>query len=171
MSGLTKLQIKQLKNADDLCVDFSTQSHTSQIRAIKRAANSSDGYEQTAYLDIKTHVEVSRGYTSLHPLLTGETVKCYASLSSIRFFPDVQTFLSFLKEGDEVTAVFSATEPDTKNPHCYGDYMLTNLPGYEGQLLNEDRLTLRINRAGKVFSFLMEVSLTPNNSARMIKHW
>lgn len=172
MSALTKLQIKQLKNADTLCVDFSTEGDgLSQIRAILNADHSSNGYEQTAYIEIETRVEVNRGIRGYNPVQKGETVKCFGYLHHVEFYPEVKTFVSLLKEGDEITAIFTATEPETEKPQAYMDYMVTMLPDYKNQLLNEDRLALQIKRGKQVLTFLVEVSLCPNNSARRIKHW
>lgn len=171
MSGLTKLQIKQLRHADTICVDFSTLRNLSQVRAIKKAKNSPSGFEQTEYIDIRVEVDIYQGYRHFDPVREKQTVKCFGYLSSIPYFEEVQTFLACLKEGDELIACFVATEPDTSNPQSYQGHMTTHLRGYEGELLNHDRFYFRIKRGEKHLKFFLEDSICPNNTARMIQHY
>ena len=95
--------------------------------------------------------------------------KCNASMSYCQLGGEWSVIAKFLKVDDELMVEF------LNNENQYTEQSQTNLDGYQGQKLYKDECKLHIYRMERgqrrVYTFLIEVSVCPDNSARMISHW
>jgi hypothetical protein len=96
-------------------------------------------------------------------------VKCTASMTHCQLGGEWAVIAKFLKVDDELIVEF------LNNENQYTEQSQTNLEGYQGQKLYRDECKLHIYREERgqrrIYTFLIQVSVCPDNSARMISHW
>ncbi len=162
---LTKADIKALRTADTVAFDYNGNTSYAGIRCIKRA-NKSNPWEQELTVKANASAELYRGH--YHEWLT-DVRACHVIVSS-SYDEFYQTFAGLLREGDVIFLEFVslAPAPDDKDG-CYLDHAMCTLSGYYGEMLWRDSLRLHILRGDKKLSFLIAESVTPDNSAKMVK--
>jgi len=145
---LTKEFIKALKQADTICLRFSTGHHT--IEASKRVNDGVYG-DRTASANLVIN-GIFDDYGKPH--LNGQIETCFCYLSTVNYMPHVQTMLSLLRPNDELTAKWVANN-DSEN--------LTKA----GMACDQVFLQIkRTSKAGKVtwLEFFIDETVTMANS-------
>ena len=163
---LDKAEVKALKSADTVCIDLNMRQTYSCLRAIREKRNTSDGFEQTVYIDCDAIVELRRGYSDVshdYP-----NVKAYEYLGSAQYYDEWRTIADMLREGDVIRIHWDSTEPGDKNGGYSGNAVCT-LPEYRNLPLYHDTVKIEIKRGSKRMVFNMRDSHCPANSAQMIK--
>lgn len=158
ISTLTKLDIAALRKADDICFDHNVRragrdsERASFVRAIKR----SRATETDPYATDTTHrIEVGSG---IHSFADGEgygeaTFTAFHMAHNVGMSAALATAWAMLRAGDRLDL----------------DWVRGNSSGYlEEAGLHRDELRLVVRRGDKsVGTFLVAVSVCPDNSARM----
>jgi hypothetical protein len=166
--ALTPLEVKQLRHCDTLCVDFDQNDTVSRFRAIRKGDATDTGYDQTAFIDIDGSLEVYRGYNQLGYTFE-HTTACEVFLG-VKYSERVKTLIGLLREGDVIRANWLSYLPSHDGNGSYSTEAQCTLRGYEGQTLYRDELTIDVIRKGDVkYSLLMVATMTPDNSAKLIK--
>ena len=158
MTLLTKTDVAAFRAADTLCVHLHKDKPAGLVRLIKRIPKSDENpfgpfdREHVLSADVamteygwKEHVEAGR-------------VKCFAHVS---FYHEQHTSASNiirqLRVGDEVTFEF---RPDSHSN------------GYLARFgLHADVLVMKVRRSGITYTWELDSSVTPENSARMCAGW
>lgn len=154
--ALSKDDIDAIRKADDLVVHLGTGNDNfckGMVRLIKRKPFRPKPFEtDTEYVleNVKVGMETAEGNRAL-----GEgKAKCFAMIG---IYPNQRTpawsILSTLKVGDEVTFSFW---PDAHSNKYVDDADL-----------HADALYMHVTRKGKRQSWELDISICPNNSARM----
>ena len=165
--AIDKQELRAIKHADTICLDLNMAEGKSQLRAIREGRNSSDGYDQTVYIDCNADIDLRRGYNDVSSEY--KHVKAYEYIGSCQFCDEWRTVADSLREGDIVTIDWSSDEPGNPNGGYSGNAACT-LPDYRGQPLYHDTVKLVIKRTnGKRLVYRICDSHCPANSAQMIK--
>ena len=170
---LTKQDIKCLRNADTICLDYANRNgeDLTGIRAILRGENSQTGYEQTHTIKAESNFQIyeKKNGNSYSTLTNKKPYSCYENISGPKYDPKFQTILDLLRENDTIVLTwFETSEGYLGAANCTlisdGYTVAMNDKLY----LNYVQLTI-IRENGKKLTFQLDSSITPNNSAKMIK--
>lgn len=146
MKGLTTEQIRALKKADAVVFHFRNGEHF--IRAIK------EDKDEFGHKDREIRIDVQGSITSYNRDL-GEVEQASYIENHTQSDKALQTIFSHLKKDDTI--------------HLH--WVANNNNGYLDRAgLYQDELYLQIHRNGKIKEYQVGTSVTPNNSAKMIKH-
>ena len=156
---LTQAELRALKNADTICFDYIDGEHG--IRAIKKAKNSPDGFEQTVYIPCEGEIQNFSNHSWLgREVEKRQVVKCFASVNwpqmSLRWI----TVTKHLRKDDKLVLCWEA--------------------GSRSQILEEaglttDRLFLKVLRTSKSGKWLYseyyidDRTTSDNSPARMCR--
>ena len=149
---IEKHEVKALRNADAICLDFNREKSASGIRAIKRAEDSDSGFEQT--------VEIPAGFdiTAYNGMGQREALKVnygFEMISSAKYDPQWRTIMDLLRAGDRLTILWTADN---------------NSQLVEKAGLHMDSVSIRIERPnGKRLEFHIHTQVSEANSARMLR--
>jgi hypothetical protein len=145
-SPLTAQDIKVLRSADALCYRLDTKGDVSQIEAIKEASRDNP-WEQRKVLPIAFEIEnYEKGVRVVGAWVRLPRYKWDAT--------PLGTLLDLLRPGDELSARL----------------ITGNNNGYMTEAgLHRDEFVLQLTRGKKKMLFLLEVSVCPQNSARMAR--
>ena len=152
---LTKNDIAAIRKADDLCIHLNKANPQGLIRLIKRKPMfDAKPFEQDQehLLTASATIETIRGRQALESG-AAECFECVGIYHSQH--TPVSSILKTLKEGDEITFVFS---PDY---HCNGYVAAAGL--------HADALLLNVTRNGKRQTWELATQVCENNSARMCR--
>jgi hypothetical protein len=155
-TGITKLDVKALKDAHRVSFHFVDGKTT--IRGSKKTKKTGPYEEREKQYDIESESTFS-GIGGWKPH------GCFAMLSTTHD-TEWQTVVSFIKTGDEISLHWTA------NSNGYLDNSSVKEGHHAaGERLYRDELRLLIKRerSNKRYAFLIEVSICPDNSARMIR--
>jgi len=156
-AGLTTNDIKAMRQADRICF-FHSPGEGGSIKAIKEVRNADPFAERERSHEIAVA-------TSFRGQGAGNHLACFEMFHTSRFNEEWMTIASFVKVGDEITLEWYR---DAKsNGYCERTTVQSG-PGC-GMELHGDALYLKIRRGDKRFSFLVSVSICPDNTARMIR--
>lgn len=167
-TGLTKNELAALRQADSICFDHSLNGHTG-LRAVKRG-KAPFFEEHRVEVPCKSTVYIS-GDGVDWDTRCGKHAQCFAWIHSAQFNEEWRTIVRLLKPGDEVELRWVGNDDNgyvkrarvTERDESCHDAGL-------GMGLCHDRLYLKVRRKGKqVYSFYVDDSVCPNNTARMVK--
>lgn len=151
---LTKEDIFAIRKADVLCMHLNKTHPGGLVRLIKRKSYSPKPFEtdQEYILSAKVEIETHRGKTALE----AGAAECFAHVGIYHEQAShVSSVLKTLRVGDDVTFAF--------HPDGHGN-------GYVAAAgLHADVLYLDVRREGKRTRWEIEISVCPNNSARMCR--
>lgn len=153
MTVLTKTDIAAFRKADQISVHLNERNPLGRVTLIKRKPYNAAPFETDQEYPLENcevRIESTRGREALASGAARcfELVYIYHSQNT-----PVSSILKTLRAGDEIAFCFA---PD----HCTNGYVAD-------AGLHADALLLRVNRGNKYFTFELEVSIGPDNSARM----
>jgi hypothetical protein len=153
MPTLTKMDVAALRKGDVLCVHLTSQYPKGLMRVIKHAnRNEANPFAQDQEHIIDAPVTLN-GFNGRAEIESGRA-KCFGHVT---FYHGQHTpapcIVQTLREGDDITFRFY---PDA---HTNGYVSKAGLPG--------DVLYLDVRRGDKRFSWELENSICPDNTARM----
>ena len=152
---LTKQQIKALKSADTIVFAFK-RGNGHEIRAIRKAENTNDGFDQTVYIEtmgrFSLYSDTQWGYNQTD----SEPENCYSHFGSPQYNDYLKTVFSLLREGDEIVLKWSYANNS--------EFMI-------GRQVTRDNLVVIIRRDDTdKYHFQMDDSVTnPGSSARLVR--
>lgn len=150
---LTKTDIQAIRRADDICIHLGSRHPQGLVRLIKRKPYDSRPFETDQEYILETaHVqmETSLGKTAIE----SGSAECFAMAGIYHGQgAGVSSILKTLREGDDITFSF------------YPDGHTNGYVAAAG--LHADILYLYVRRNGKRQTWEFDVSVCPNNSARM----
>jgi hypothetical protein len=156
MAALTKTDIAAIRKADQISIHLNTPAYPAgRVVLIKRKPYNAAPFEtdqEYSLENCETRLETTRGRDALERGAAScfELVSIYHNQHT-----PVSSILKTLKAGDEIAFCF------------HPDYHTNGYVADAG--LHADSLLLRVNRAGKYFTYELENQVCPDNSARMIR--
>lgn len=161
VNGLTALDIKALRTADRVSFHHLHGDPHGSIVATKRVNNAGPfedrerDHRMTCCVTFSGRFEDSR--------VDRHNCDCFAMVYA---YSEVwQTIAAFLRTGDEILLEWYAD--GQCNGYCE-KAIVQDGPG-AGMRLHADVLYLKVMRKGKRYSFYLDASICPNNTARMIR--
>lgn len=166
---LHSYQIKALRNADVICFDWLNNQPCSvpprpsggvhQVRAVLEQRNSPTGFEQSLTIDATGTVTCHRGSSS-------EYKRGYAFVGSAKYVPHVQTFVHFLREGDEIVLRWVAGNNNdyVEKAGLFVDELYVGVK-------RTNKMTQKsglVSRTVKRYEFYMASVVCKDNTARMV---
>lgn len=159
-AGLTAMDLKAIKLADR--ISFHSVDGKSWICCTKELRNVGPFDDRTRDYKIET--------TSTFNKNKPENPRCFEMLYSGQWNEEWATIRAFLRKGDVLSLHWD------QDGHRNGYTKRARITEHDehgspglGMELHVDTLYLKIKRAYKRYSFLLEVSICPDNSARMIQ--
>lgn len=140
---VTAAQTRALRHADSICFD------TDQIRAIRRADNSSTGFEETVTIPVALHrVDAFDGSSG--------PFRCFAMTMSAQYDRRAQTFVRKVWSGSMIALTWTRgdSSPITREAGIVVDHLDVSVSNNGGKLADTFRLSTFIGL---------------DNSARMIQ--
>jgi len=150
MTTLTKIDVAAMKKADRIV--FRHYRGESQIEAIKEA-DERNPFEQKRIVACGAKFVDYSDRKVFGPAL--DTFTAFEMIHSPSYNEEWLTIVSLLREGDELTLVWTRDA-----------YKCQNLDAAQ---LHGDSLSLAVKRGEKTMRFSVEWSVCPDNTARMIK--
>lgn len=164
--------VKALRTADT--VSFHHYQDGGEIRASKwnRSRGPFDDCEKKYSIAVLSSFAGKFTTTADDDDETGERVTadnsaCFAMEHCASYSEEWQTVAHFLRAGDVLTLHWCAD--GIANGYFKGATVRQSAEVGAGMLLYADTLRLKVKRGEKRFSFFLDVSICPNNSARMIR--
>ena len=149
---IEKHEIKALRNADAICFDFNREKSASGIRAIKRAEDSDNGFEQTVEVPAGFEITAYNGMGERDALTVNFG---FEMIGSAKYDKRWLTVLDLLRAGDRLTILWTADN---------------NSELVEKAGLHMDSVSIRIERPnGKRLEFHIYTQISEANSARMLR--
>ena len=158
---LTSGDIKVLRNADTICLDY--REGEGYIRAIRRKEHTKDGFEQVVKVPTNTETR------SCGECGEGDPSSCYEMIHYPKTDLYWQTIVGCLKIGDILTLKWSEVGRDSQ---CYIGTATCQTSATLQKVvpLYWDWVDLMVKRDGrKGLAFKVSNSHTPDNSAKMIR--
>ena len=177
---LSKLDIKVLKNSDDICFAYSfnhNSGNLGEIRGIMRGNNlkNSTGFEQTKNIPVNTRFTIyldsaeSKYQTGQTQEKCFEFVKSCFVMAGLAYNGILQTIIGFLKEGDIITLEWEMSSDG------YVRGAKSTVINDDGYVVARDermwfyQLDLSITREDKSYKFIVDALAMPQNSASMVR--
>lgn len=146
--GLTRQDVRALQHADSLCFDH-TGVGTGRIRAIRRAENSSTGFEETHIVA----AEHSRVHT--YGPESNTDLKAFSMIHSAQYSDIGRTLVRHMREGARFSLEWSR---DNSSP----------VLDKAGLVRDELRVRVQGKNSKVADVFLIEVRVGLDNTARMV---
>lgn len=156
--SLTRIDVQALRQCDRIC--FHHDHDGSRIVAIKEIKKAGPFEDRERQHTISCHGQV-RPYRAS----SVDGARCFSMLHSGRFNEEWMTIVGFVRAGDELRLDWS---PDGMTNGYVEKSRVVEGCG-EGLQLHADVLYLKVIRGKKRFSFMVDVEICVDNSARMIK--
>lgn len=149
---LDKDDVKAIRNADTIC--FRYANGTATVECIKKDRD--EFGEKERRRDITVLGTVFNGYDEDMGRARGQSfTSAFVHFGSAQYHEGWRTIAQMLRTGDQLRLEFRTDDA-------------TN--GYvKDAKLHADLLYLRVERAGKRMFFLLDVSVCPDNTARMVQ--
>lgn len=161
--GLTADDVKAMRTADSVSFHF-TRSEGSTIRATKRVKKPGPFDDRERHHEVQTGTSFNGFHESGLRVATDNAI-CFEMIMSAEYCEVWQTVVAFLKPGDVLRLNWYADAMTSG----YVKESVTTVEGSRGCNLHADALYLRVQRGEKRFAFLLDVSVCPSNTARMIR--
>ena len=161
-AGLSKNDVKTLRTAD--IISFHHTREGGRINASKRVRNSPWHEETTIGISCDSSV-----FEHWEKTRWEGAYSCFSMIHCPKYSEEWQTIVSFLREGDSLQLRWIGCDNNgylTRSMVTDRDEQSS--PGL-GEKLYHDKLYLKIVRGKKSFSFYLDDSICPDNSARMVK--
>jgi hypothetical protein len=146
--ALTKQDVRALQHADSICFDH-TGVGTGRIRAIRRAENSSTGFEETHYIEAHHSSVTTYG-------IGAENYTAFSMFQSAKYSDMARTIVRHLREGSRFSLEWIA---DNSSPITKG----------AGLVRDELRIRVQGKNAKVADVFLIDVFIGYDNTARMVR--
>lgn len=166
-TGLSKNDIKALKQADRVALfhlrttDF--RKGEGLVRCIKDISNPGPFGPREKEHEVPVVSFISS-------VAEPATVKAFELIHVSQYNQEWQTIVGLLRAGDEIELHWSADNFANGYVEAADVVRDCGAGGHVGKQLHADALHLKVCRNGKQkYSFLLEVSICPNNTARMIQ--
>lgn len=158
--------VKALRTCESVAFDFDNVIENARVSQIRAMIDKNDKrpFDDTRYILVDSYLDV-------YPHDYAPKARACEVLLYSHHSEEWQTIAKMLKPGDIIRLEWVSNQPNNSGINsCYGQAAVCTLKGYEGQALHFDDLGLKIIRNDKVYAaFNVKYSITPNNSASMIK--
>lgn len=136
------------------------------IGATRKAENSKSGFEDSQYVPVNSSVTIYDGYNDV--VRDKRDVHCFECILYASQSEQWYTIASALREGDVIVLEWISVTPNTEYK-SYQTSMVCTLADYAGMALYHDELRLRVKRGKRDLLFDVTDSITPFNTAKMIR--
>lgn len=162
---LTTQQIKMIRSADTICVDFINRNgeETSQLRLIKKREDDFSEYEQTETIPVDVQFDSFDKDYPMGKYGKEKPTSCFYHEPQYSWSKHgIGAVANFLRKNDKLTFVwrFGNTSENTK-------YAKTK----DGERLYCYEFILKVTRGENTSEFLIESKLSPMNLASMIRFY
>ncbi len=168
---LCKEDLKAMRLADSVSFHYNGEAEGSKIHCSKRVRDVGPYDDREKHWDVI--VQSTFGTVSMCSDHGKKPSSCFEMMFGTQFHQEWQTVVSCLKVGDELTLHWVADGQSTGySKRCRITETNDNGESYSpgmGMAIHADCLYLKVKRGEKRLSFLLDVSLCPDNSARMIR--
>ena len=150
-TGLSKLDVKALREAEDLCF-YNTDG---KCEIVGRRKVEGKPYETEARYLITVQGRMTDYGHERYSSQSLDKYRCFAMVTNYRYSPsEIDTIVRQLREGDELTL----------------DWIADGGNGYVKDAgLHEDFLYLLVKRGEKTMRYHVQSNICPENTARMIR--
>ena len=162
-TGISADDVKAMRTADTISFHFN-RSEGSTIRATKRVKNPGPFGDRERQHEIKCGTHFMGKHESGLRVAT-DNASCFEMIMSAEHSEHWQTVAGFLKAGDILRLHWYADAMS----NGYVEDSVTNNEVARGYRLHADALYLKVTRGEKRYAFLLDVSVCPSNTARMIR--